>query len=83
MADEKISAVWAEDDGGVIGYMCLTDWEVELGGAMGGNTVHPTPDEVKCGPGCGVVEVRVYFSRLVSPPEERDDFGNAIRKGEA
>ena len=67
---KTILAMNAEEKGGpVIGYMCATDWECELGLASGGNTIFPSKEDainrLKCAEGCGIVEVEVRFRRLV------------------
>ena len=58
----------------VLGYMCLTDFECELGMASGGNTVHPSIEDLKkrrtCVSSCGIVEVKVSFSRIIEPGKE-------------
>lgn len=60
-----------EDGSGVVGYMCLVDFECELGAAMGGNGVYPSVEDLKanrkCVEGCGIVEVRVVGVRVVQP----------------
>lgn len=65
-----------DEDGFVLGYMCLTDFEFELGGASGGTVVHPSIDDVKrcrpCVHECGIMEVRVYGSRVVQEPNYPD-----------
>lgn len=67
---------WAEKDGEVIGYMCLTDWEVELGMANGGNVIYPSIDNIKeirkCVASCGIAEVEVRLRRIVQE-SSRDD----------
>ena len=59
-----------EPDGSVIGYMCAVDWECEIGAALGGNVVCSSVDDLKrvrpCCESCGIVEVRVLFSRVIS-----------------
>jgi len=59
----------AGPDGSVTGYMCAIDWEYELGAASGGNLVFPSVDDLKrshvCWENCGIVEVRVLFSKTV------------------
>lgn len=64
-------ALWAEEDGSVIGYMCRTDWECELGAACRGNVVYPSIFDLKqnrtCYAGCGIVEVAVTLRRIVEP----------------
>lgn len=71
------SAMWAEDDGGVIGFMDTVDFECELGAASGGNRIHPSPEDLlrrsPCAAKCGVVEVRVYAVREVVPQNLWDD----------
>lgn len=64
----KITPMFAESDGSVIGYMCATDWEYEMGMAAGGNIVFPSLEDAKehlrCWRGCGIVRVRVSFEAL-------------------
>jgi hypothetical protein len=66
--------MWAESDGSVIGYMCATDWECELGSASGGNVIFPSLDDAKarlrCATGCGIVEVEVRYRALVLKGKE-------------
>ncbi len=52
---------------GVIGYMCLIDFECELGGAMGGNRVYPSAKEAMCASTCGVAEVEVIGRKIITP----------------
>lgn len=73
----------SEDESGVtIGYMDLTDFECELGVALGGNVVYSSPDEVlshrKCATVCGIVEVEVRFRRIVLEPT--DEFSDTSGK---
>ena len=53
----------------VIGYMCLTDFECELGSAMGGNVVYPSERDLrkhcKCIPQCGIAKVRVVGLKII------------------
>ena len=60
---------FAEQDGSVRGFMCRVDWECEIGGAMGGNKVYPSVEDLKrnreCVAWCGIVEVRVSLVRVV------------------
>jgi hypothetical protein len=69
--DAPVKSIWAEEDGSVIGYMCYIDWECELGGASGGNRVYPTIENLKanhtCWEECGIVEVRVSWSKTILP----------------
>lgn len=63
-------------DGSITAYMCLTDFECELGAASGGNRVHPSIEDLKasrqCVESCGIVEVRVYATKIVK--EASDDY---------
>lgn len=60
--------------GEVHGYMCLIDFECELGGAEGGNTVYPSIENCmerrKCAASCGVVKVAVRPLEIVVKPTE-------------
>lgn len=62
------TALWQEDDGSVIGFMCLTDWELEIGAAMGGSRIFPSVEDarknLKCWKGCGIAKVRVSFVEI-------------------
>ena len=53
----------------VIGYMCLTDFECELGMACGGNTVYPSERNLrkhrKCVPECGIAKVEVIGLEII------------------
>ena len=53
----------------VLGYMCLIDFECELGAALGGNRVFPDEKDCrehhKCSSHCGIVEVKVEATRIV------------------
>lgn len=53
----------------VIGYMCLIDFECELGAAEDGNRVYPSIASLKkhhvCSAECGIAEVRVTAVRVV------------------
>jgi hypothetical protein len=55
----------------VTGYMCLTDWDHEIGYASDGNKVYPSEAalrrERRCADECGVVEVTVTLSRVIQP----------------
>lgn len=52
-----------------IGYMCMIDFEDELGIAAGGNIVYPSIEDLKanhdCWESCGIVEVRVEYVRTI------------------
>lgn len=76
MTTPKIVPSGGENPGDdfVTGYMCMTDFEWELGMACGGNTVYPSEEDCrrhrKCVAGCGIVEVEVRFRRVVSEAME-------------
>lgn len=57
----------------VLGYMCGVDWQHEIGMAAGGNSVYASPEDCakneKCTDACGLVEVKVRFSRWVKPQD--------------
>lgn len=77
-ANDTVRAMNANEDGSVTGYMCLIDWECEIGSASGGNRVFPSIDDLKkshtCWEGCGIVEVEVRFKRVVVPSRDYDNF---------
>lgn len=68
-----------ENDGDkhVTAYMCLVDFECEVGLASGGNVVYPSIDECregrKCVGGCGIVEVEIRATRVVQEPSDDGD----------
>lgn len=68
----KPTNMWNEDE--TTGYMCLVDYECELGAAQGGNVVYPSMDDClksrKCAKSCGIVEVKVTATKVVKEPEE-------------
>ena len=53
------------------GYMCKTDWDYELGEALGGNSIYPSIEDLKkrrkCVSSCGIVKVRVELEEVVQP----------------
>lgn len=53
----------------VLGYMCGVDWQHEIGMAAGGNVIYASTEDCaknrKCTGECGMVEVKVQFSRWV------------------
>lgn len=74
---DGIPSAWTEEpDGSAVGYMCLTDWEFEIGNASGGNRVYPSIEDIKrsrkCVAGCGIMEVRVTGIRVVEPAHEEE-----------
>lgn len=60
-----------EATGEVHGYMCLVDFECELGAARGGNTVYPSIEDCrrhrKCVASCGIVKVAIRALEIVQP----------------
>lgn len=71
----KVHPMWVEDgEDFVIGYMCLTDFECEIGAACGGNSVYPSVEDIRkhrrCVETCGIVEVEVRARRIVQEPKE-------------
>lgn len=51
------------------GYMCKTDFDYELGNAVGGTTIYPSENDLrrhrKCVDGCGIVKVEVRLVEVV------------------
>lgn len=51
------------------GYMCLIDFECEMGAASGGNIVYPSIKDLKlcrqCVDQCGIVKVKVEAVKIV------------------
>jgi len=56
-------------------FMDKTDWDYELGGAISGNTLYPSPEAIPPHKGCGIVEVEVRLKRVV----QKEDFKSAAR----
>ena len=65
-----------EEGYSVTGYMCLTDFECELGMACGGNTVYPSENNLrkyrKCVPQCGIAKVKVVGIDVLQEPDYGD-----------
>jgi hypothetical protein len=80
MSEKPIVAMNREDrddiNSPVIGYMCLIEYEYEVGAASGGSMVYPSVDDLKknhlCVDSCGVVEVEVRARRIVQEPKEEE-----------
>jgi len=57
-----------------IGYMCKTDYEHELGSAVGGVIVYSSIEDLKehkkCWQDCGIVEVLVELNLQVTKEKE-------------
>jgi len=53
----------------VTGYMCMIDWDHEIGHAPDGNKVYPSVEALKSDhkswAGCGIVEVTVTFNKVI------------------
>jgi hypothetical protein len=51
------------------GYMCQTDWDWELGEALGGSTIYPSVEDLKdhrkCVSSCGIVKVKIELEEIV------------------
>ena len=66
----------------VRGYMCLVDWEYEIGHASDGNRVYPSLHALQehhdCWAECGVVEVEVRSIRTVVPEDHSEALAAAI-----
>lgn len=70
-------SMYAEPDGSVIGYMDITDFECELGGALDGSKVYPDLESIKheckaCIDVCGIVKVKVVALEVIAPPVPYD-----------
>ena len=79
---DNVRPMFAEEDGSILGYMCMIDWECEIGMASGGNTVFPSIEDLKerhpCWKGCGIAEVRVTFSKTIVPTADNDGIDEDI-----
>ena len=62
----------------VEGYMCMTDFECELGMACGGNVVYPSVEDIKrnrkCVESCGIVKVAVICTEIVQESTMYEEF---------
>jgi len=65
-------SLWEENDDSVIGYMCMIDYECELGIALGGNRVFPSLKDLKQShpswEECGIVEVKILYNKTICDP---------------
>lgn len=71
MSEPVLKSMFSEDeDGGVIGFMCITDYECELGANSTGTTVYPSEEALRrhmsCADECGIVKVRVTAVEIVA-----------------
>ena len=61
-------------------YMCLTDYEHELGEASGGTPVYASIEDLKatrsCVSECGIVAVRVMYVKTIDSGIHPADRGN-------
>lgn len=68
-----IPADGADERGVITGYMCLIDYEHELGYASDGNRVYPSIEALKrahkAWEGCGIVRVEVRGVAIESPQD--------------
>jgi hypothetical protein len=76
----KPKAMWAEPGKDyVFGYMCLVDFECEMGAADGGVRIYPSLDELierrKCVVGCGIVKVKVEGVEVIHEPPDDGSAG--------
>lgn len=61
------------------GYMCMIDFDHELGEAMGGNKIYPSVADLKRNhkmwKECGIVEVSIQFVSEIAPQDifRKDD----------
>lgn len=69
MTEPPTTPMFAEGEDAAIGYMCLTDFECEIGNASGGNVVYPSVTDLlarrRCARECGVVKVEVRALEIV------------------
>ena len=68
----KAQIMFEDTPGEVHGYMCLVDFECELGSAEGGNRIYPSIEDCrerrKCVSSCGIVKVAVRALEIVQEP---------------
>lgn len=73
----KVHTVNIDDrEFGIEGFMCMTDWDHELGLASGGNRIYPSKEDIekysKCAKGCGIVKVKTSFVDIVTMPIDEE-----------
>lgn len=75
-----MKSIFSEENESVIGYMCGTDFQYELGAASGGNRIYPSVENLKehqkCWEECGIVEVKVTLNKVVV----EEDFSKYFNK---
>jgi hypothetical protein len=68
------------------GYMCSTDYDWELGNALGGSRVFPSIEDMKdhcsCWKGCGIVEVEVKASKFIHQPTREEFLADTVSSDE-
>ena len=68
------------EDDFVTGYMCLIDFECELGMAWDGAPVYPTVEDLKAHhspwESCGIVEVQVKYVRTIVEQKPHEEHGD-------
>lgn len=51
------------------GYMCQTDWDWELGEALGGTKIYESIEDLKnnrkCVQSCGIVKVKIELVEII------------------
>lgn len=65
--------MWGDEDGVIVCFMDKVDFDYELGGALDGNALYPSPEAVFRHEGCGLVEVGVRLRRVI----EETDFSES------
>lgn len=74
-------AMGADNEEGTVvyGYMCMVDFECELGMASDGNKVYPSLEDLKeyrsCVSQCGIVKVAVVAVEIVQEQDYSDLIG--------
>jgi len=67
-----IKSMWQDEDGSVTGYMCMTDFDCELGIASDGVHIFPSKEDCAmyrpCTAECGIVEVKITGLCVVQKP---------------
>lgn len=70
---DELASDGADASGAVRGFMCLIDWQHEIGHASDGNKIYPSLEALKRHHGawksCGVVEVTVRAKQIVEPQD--------------
>ena len=68
---DELASDGADETGAVRGFMCLIDWQHEVGFAVDGNKVYPSLKNLQehhpMWAECGVVEVQLRAVQVVAP----------------